>query len=210
MKCTPWGILTTLCSTRIPISISQVLYLDPKLYTNTCIADWFTLLSAPFSNCSATYVVLNFMQHVALHDLIANVEDIPHLASLIPAALPSVINQRKWAYQPSPCLMTHAKLLPPSLSPSAPIMPSPTTLPHFSTTTTSSTMITTPCSSPQTSCHVKNPVPLPQLLPLFSKPGVETALDLTCPKKWEESFRKLKEPQDTFHKISRIKGNHSA
>ena len=66
---------------------------DPRLYANTHLADRSTLLSAPFGNCSATYLILNSAQHVALHDLIANVEDILHLAYLIPTALPSVINR---------------------------------------------------------------------------------------------------------------------
>ena len=74
------------------IHIPGSIPVDSRLYANTRLADWSTLLSAPFGNCSATYVILNSAQHVALHDLIANVEDIPHLAYLIPTALPSVIN----------------------------------------------------------------------------------------------------------------------
>ena len=66
---------------------------DPRIYANTCLANQSTLLSAPFSNCSATYLIVNSAQHVALHNLIANVEDILHLAYLIPTALPSVINR---------------------------------------------------------------------------------------------------------------------
>ena len=57
-----------------------------------------------------------------------------------------------------------------------------------------------PCDEPSTPSSTSPP-------PLF-KPGVKTALDLACMKKQEKNLRKLEEPQDIFHKASRINGDY--
>ncbi|KAN0075256.1 hypothetical protein V8E55_011279 [Tylopilus felleus] len=61
-----------------------------------------------------------------------------------------------------------------------------------------------PCDEPSTPSSTSPPPP-----PLF-KPGVKTALDLARMKKQEKNLRKLEEPQDIFHKASRINGDYGA
>ena len=150
---------------------------------------------------------------MALHDLIANVEDILHLAYLIPTALPSVINQGEAKEVSLPtfplpndaCKITSP--IPFAVYPCCAFADNPSPFLHnyykFYNNYNSSIL---PSSQPP--CEESSILFLTS--PPSSKPAVETALDLAHTKKQEESLRKLEEPQKPFHKTSKIKGDYGA